>query len=112
MSKIQPGIYPLRLVYNNGGSAGFSCEWYSIAASGNRTLVNDTVPGALKAYQAVTVVSPPSLSIAHVGANVVLTYQGTLQSATGVKGPYANVTGATSPYTNAPSGSTFFRAYQ
>jgi hypothetical protein len=52
------------------------------------------------------------LSIARAGANVVLTFQGTLQSAPSVTGPYVNVSGATSPYTNTPSASTFFRAYQ
>jgi hypothetical protein len=107
----QPGVYPLRLTYNNGGGA-YSCEWYSIDASGNRTLLNDTVAGALKAYRARTVTQPPSLSIGRSGANVVLTYQGTLQAAGIVTGPYTNVVNATSPYTNAPSGTLFFRASQ
>jgi hypothetical protein len=106
----QPGVYPLRLVWNNGGG-GLSCEWYSIDASGNRTLINDSVAGALKAYRDVAVLSPPSLSIAHVGANVVLTFEGTLQSAPTVTGTYADM-GVTSPYTNAPSGTKFFRAHR
>ena len=107
----QPGVYPLRLTYNNGGGA-YSCEWYSIDASGNRTLLNDTIAGALKAYRARTVTQPPSLNIGRSGANVVLTFLGTLQSATSVTGPYVNVSGATSPYTNAPNGTLFFRASQ
>jgi hypothetical protein len=51
------------------------------------------------------------LSIAKVGANVVLTWPfGTLQSATSVAGPYVNVAGATSPRTNAPTGTqTYYR---
>ena len=107
----QPGVYPLRLTYNNGGGA-FSCEWYSIDASGNRTLLNDTVAGALKAYRARTVTQPPSLSIARSGASVVLTFQGTLTASGTVNGTYTNVVNAVSPYTNAPSGTLFFRAYR
>ncbi len=105
----QAGVYPLRLEWNNGGGA-YSCEWYTVDASGNRTLVNDTVAGALKAYRA-RVTTTPTLSIAHVGGNVVLTFTGTLQSATNVKGPYTDVTAATSPYTVPATGAEmFFRA--
>ncbi len=109
----QPGVYPLRLVWNNGGGA-YSCEWYTLDASGNRTLVNDTVAGALKAYRARVVATPPALSIAHVGPNVVITFDGTLQSATNVQGPYTDVMVATSPYTvPAPTGAAmFFRAHR
>ena len=107
----QPGVYPLRLTYNNGGGA-YSCEWYSIDASGNRTLLNDTVSGALKGYRARTVTQPPSLSIGRSGANVVLTYQGTLKASGTVNGTYTNVVNAVSPYTNAPNGTLFFRASQ
>ena len=39
---------------------------------------------------------PPVL----IGNNLVLTYTGTLHSATNVAGPYLPVAGATSPYTN------------
>ena len=109
---MQPGVYPLRLEWNNGGGA-YSCEWYTLDASGNRTLINDTVAGALKAYRARVVSTPPALSIAHVGKNVVLTFEGTLQSATNAKGPYTDITAATSPYTVPATGAEmFFRAYR
>ena len=55
---------------------------------------------------------PPSLSIAWVNGKAVITYQGTLASASVVEGPYTDVAGATSPYT-VPAGSktTFYRAH-
>jgi hypothetical protein len=46
-----------------------------------------------------------------VSGNVVLTFNGILQSATGVNGPYADVVGATSPYAISPTQpQQFFRA--
>ena len=48
---MQAGVYPFRLVWNQGGG-GYSCEWYSIDASGNRTLINDAVSGARGADRA------------------------------------------------------------
>jgi hypothetical protein len=41
----------------------------------------------------------PSISIASVSGQKVITFVGTLQRATNVVGPYTDVTGATSPYT-------------
>jgi hypothetical protein len=51
-----------------------------------------------------------SWSIARSGANVVVTFEGTLQAAGVVTGTYTNVLNATSPYTNAPTATTFFRS--
>jgi len=54
---------------------------------------------------------PPTLSIVSSGANVIVTYTGTLLSATTVTGPYTVVTGAVSPYTTSATGAArFFRA--
>jgi hypothetical protein len=62
-------------------------------------------------YTNATTVTPPAISLTRSGANVVITYTGTLLSSTNVAGPYAPVPGATSPYTNTPSaGSKFFRS--
>jgi hypothetical protein len=54
----------------------------------------------------------PTISIAHSGASVVLTYTGTkLLSATNVAGPYSPVAGANSPYTIPPTNVlTYYRA--
>ena len=55
--------------------------------------------------------APVTLTIAPSGANVVLTWaSGTLQQASDINGPYADVTGTSSPYTVSTSGAQqFFR---
>jgi hypothetical protein len=63
---------------------------------------------------AVSVVVPPSLSIATVKGQVVITFQGTLQSSPTLKpATWTAVTGATSPYT-VPTGAPtmYYRAEQ
>jgi hypothetical protein len=53
----------------------------------------------------------PTLSVKRNAAGVEVTYQGTLQSATTVNGPYTDVSGATSPYSSPTSGAPkYFRA--
>ncbi|MBL9126987.1 MAG: hypothetical protein JNL97_05040 [Verrucomicrobiales bacterium] len=57
-----------------------------------------------------TPTAPPTLSVKRTAAGVELTYQGTLQSAGTVNGPYADVAGASSPYSTATTGSPkYFR---
>ena len=57
--------------------------------------------------------SAPNISIGMAAGKVVITYTGTLQSATTVSGPYTDVTGATSPYTPPSLGTAqFFRSHQ
>ena len=107
----QAGVYPLRLMYFEGGG-GDNCEWFSVLPDGTRVLINDpNNPNSLKAYRAVTVQPPPTLSIARDGNDIILTFSGTLQQADNVTGPYTDVPGATSPYrvTISP-GAKFYRA--
>jgi hypothetical protein len=53
----------------------------------------------------------PTISIAKSGANVTVTFQGTLQASDLVTGPYTDVTGAASPYSTPATGrARFFRA--
>jgi len=55
----------------------------------------------------------PTVAIARDGANLKVTYTGTLQSAPVVTGPWADVAGATSPYSVSPSAaSSYFRGRQ
>jgi hypothetical protein len=55
--------------------------------------------------------SIPTLSITREGGNVVVTFEGVLESSTSVEGPYGEVPGATSPYTTTPTGeAVFYRA--
>jgi hypothetical protein len=100
----QPGVYPLRLTWFEGGG-GANLELYSWPDQVTRVLVNDdasAVP-ALKAYYEVTGQNP-SLSISQQGGVVRVTYTGTLLSAPSLNGPWAPVVGSTSPYTVDTSG--------
>lgn len=76
------------------------------------------INAAGKAGQRVTTVEieppapgEPAISVARDGANLVITYEGVLQSADVVGGPYTNVQGASSPYSTAATGAQkFFRS--
>ena len=58
-----------------------------------------------------TPVAPGPLAIASTADGVSITYTGTLQSASDVKGPFTDVAGAASPYKAKAIGSaSFFRA--
>jgi hypothetical protein len=63
-------------------------------------------------YNAATYVAPPTISAALSGANLVITYTGTLRSSTDVTQPITNVVvGETSPYTiPATNSHRFFRS--
>ena len=109
----QAGVYPLRLTYWQGGG-GSSCEFFSVTGT-NRVLVNDLTstsgPGpngtGLRAWY-------PKMNLTAVwtGSQVTVTFDGILQSAPVVTGPYTDVGGSpTSPYTFTPTASQqFFRS--
>jgi hypothetical protein len=107
------GVYPLRLVWWEGGG-GANVEWFSVQPDGSKVLLNDlTKPAALRTFQKATIVSRPAISIAAQATGVVITYGGTLQSADKVEGPYTDVTGlpANGSTTVAPSApAKFYRA--
>jgi hypothetical protein len=99
----QPGVYPMRAVWFQGGGGG-NAEWASIQPDGTKILVNDTAtPGYVKAFRARTAVNRPTIAIA--GASI--TYSGTLQSSATVNGTFTDVAGASSPYTVTATG--FYR---
>jgi hypothetical protein len=112
----QAGIYPLRLVHFQGGGGG-NCEFFSITGT-NRVLINDrtatTGPGpggsGLRAWYALAL---PTVSVAQVGGNTVITFYGTLQQSPDLSpGSFQDVPGnPTSPYT-VPAGQPqqFYRA--
>ena len=109
----QAGVYPLRLLYFQGGGDA-NCEFFSLTAS-NRVLINDltvtTGPGpggtGLRAFFPIV-----NLSIAYSGGNAVITFGGKLQSAPTVLGPWTDVLAATSsPFTTpASSAAAFYRS--
>ena len=106
----QAGVYPFRCTYQQGTGAA-SCEWFVASKNGEKHLLNDPAdPTGLKAFAARSLTpQQPSLSFTRQKTAVVLTFTGRLQSADGVKGPYADVPNATSPMTNTMTGNKFFR---
>jgi hypothetical protein len=110
------GLYSFRLVFFEGREDS-SLEWFSIAPSGQKVLVNDRKnPGAIKAWRNViapmrSYLNPPIFQ----GGNIILSWTagGTLQSADSVNGPWTNVVNASSPFSAAPSGGKkFYRIKQ
>lgn len=92
----QAGVYPLRCSYMQGGGGG-NVEWFSVTASGEKILLNDTAnANALKAYRARTAspVVTPTLSVRVEGTDIVITYTGTLQSSDTVNAGYGDVAGS------------------
>ena len=102
----KPGVYPLRLVWFEGGG-GANVEWFSLTASGTLALLNDSgVLGAIKTYQARTVVTvQPTISLTQSASGSSLVYVGILQSSTTVNGTYSDEVGATSPFSVNTAGS-------
>jgi hypothetical protein len=49
----EAGVYPFRLIYENGGGAGH-IEWYTLLPDDTKVLVNDTTNGGVAAYRAST----------------------------------------------------------
>lgn len=88
------GVYPLRLVWWEGGG-GANVEWFSVQPDGSKILLNDTAKaGALRTFQKATIVARPTIAVASEAGGLKITYGGTLQSADKVDGPYTDVAGA------------------
>jgi hypothetical protein len=93
----QPGLYPLRLMYENGGGDA-NVEWYSVSA-GATNLINDTT-SELKAFRARTVTGTAHLNQPTVsGTNVTVSWtgEGELEQAYSVTGPWFKSAYQTSP---------------
>ena len=54
----QPGVYPFRLLYEQGGG-GANCEWFTVAPGGQRVLLNDASQGTNAVYAYRTAVRSP-----------------------------------------------------
>ena len=103
-----PGVYPLRCLWFEGGG-GANVEWFTITAAGERILLNDRAnPRAIQTYRAWNYQALPSedhaITVARDGADIVLTFEGTLQSADTINGSWDDVSGATSPHRVTPAG--------
>jgi hypothetical protein len=102
------GIYPMRLIYDQGQFGG-NIEFYSVnRTNGANTLINDqTNPDSIRSI----LISPMSISLQKAGGNLILNWTNTtfinLQGAAHVTGPYSNIT-VVGPYTNPIAGSSAF----
>lgn len=108
----QAGTYSFRTTWENGGGDS-RIAWFTVKSDGTQVLLNDTANGGFPAYRAATASAPPSapkLAISQAAGKVTLTFDGTLQGADVVTGPWTDVSG-TSPMTVTPSGGMkFYRA--
>jgi hypothetical protein len=55
---LQPGLYPFRLLYEQGGG-GASCEWFTVTPAGQRVLINDASQGTNAVYAYLTAMNSP-----------------------------------------------------
>ncbi|MGA2751145.1 MAG: C10 family peptidase [Verrucomicrobiota bacterium] len=54
----QPGLYPFRLLYEQGGGSA-NCEWFTITPAGQRVLINDSSQGTNAIYSYVSADNSP-----------------------------------------------------
>ncbi len=102
----KPGVYPFRCIWYEG-NGGANLEWFTVTASGEKVLVNDRAnPAALKSFRARTAnpePGKPTVSVGRQAGNVVVTFTGTLQTATSLAGPWVDST-ASSPLAEPTTG--------
>ncbi len=91
-------IYPV--------AADFNAQFRLIVSAPGKSITSNPV----KLVQGA--VEPPTITISRTATGASITFEGTLESANSVAGPYAPVTGATSPYVvpTPASGAVFFRS--
>lgn len=102
--------YYVELLYKEGGGGDNAAMTWKLAsaadpANGSPALTGAAIHGT---YTKPAAPANPTLGIARDGANVKVTYTGTLQGADSVTGPYSDVAGATSPYTVPATGAQRF----
>jgi hypothetical protein len=115
-----PGIYPVRLIWYNGGG-GANVEFFTYDDNGNKIAVNDlSNPASIKAYYALKGggTAPKFTSVTSAGGNLTITWEGTgklQQSATLAPSAWTDVTPQPTgnTYTVPASGTDlFFRILQ
>ncbi len=111
-----PGLYPIRLTYENG-NGGVNVDWYSLtgnpAVNGGRVLINDVGCTNGLALQAFYNLMPPHVVVS--GNNLVVSYAGTLLSTSDPTLPIGSWTTVASPSPvtipiNSAQPQQFFRA--
>jgi hypothetical protein len=90
------------LIKEGGGGDWGQVGWRRVGTTGPvQTIVS-------QAFWYGPAPAPAALAVARDGANLRITYGGTLQSADSIVGPWADVAGATSPYSTPASASQRF----
>lgn len=112
----EPGLYPIRLVYYNGGTGG-ALEFFSYGNDGKEILINDpNNPAAIKAYYALaSVVRPNITSATTADGNITIIWVngGTLESATNLNGPWTSTGDSDGSFTEPAAGAMkFYRVKQ
>jgi len=108
-----PGVYPVRLLWYEGGGDD-NCEFLNIdRTTGEKILINDVgLPGHIPAFRALKAGVIPTLSMTPDGAgNVTIEWTGTLESTEAIGAQFRSVYGVSSPLTvPASSAAKFYRA--
>ena len=100
----QAGVWPFRLLWYEGTGGG-NVEWFQTDKQTPFALINDSLnPESLRAFRSrsaepptpdsalcATVVVDPTISVERTEGGIILTFEGTLQEADEVEGPYSNV---------------------
>lgn len=113
----QPGLYPIRLVYYNGGG-GAALEYFSYDANGNKIPINDpNNPNAIKAYFALGSGQAPIITESSIaGGSITIKWSngGTLEWADAVNATTWTSTGNSSgTFTETVgTGTRFYRVKQ
>jgi len=113
----QPGLYPIRLVWYNGGG-GANLEFFSYDNNGNKIPINDpNNPASIKAYYNIITTPPLRFTSATLsGGTLTIDWTGTgrLQEASNLTGhasDWGDVSNPTKPYTVqvGTTGQKFYR---
>lgn len=107
------GVYPIRVIWNEGGG-GANIEIFSVKANGTKALLNDTANGGFKTYRVGVApakpANPPTVSVARSGANVVVTFEGSLEAADSIGGPWVALPGSSPLSVPTSAAKRFIRA--
>jgi hypothetical protein len=108
----QAGLYPVRLIYYNGGG-GANLEFFSYDENGAKIPINDrNNAAAIKAYVALAENPAPNITSATVsGGSITIIWVngGTLYSAPTVNGPWTTTGDSDGSFTEPALGDRFYR---
>jgi hypothetical protein len=112
----QAGLYPIRLIYYNGGG-GAALEYFSYDDNGNKIPINDWLnPASIKAYYSIKSAAQPNITSATLaGGSITILWinGGMLESAPALIGPWTSTGDSDGSFTEPASDSSkFYRVKQ